>query len=160
MGIFRREKGPYEDVPDEKLNWNQQQQKKWQSDAPFYVDSGGYFSRNARECIDGCLHQTLGLHDIDALFQMKAPRFYKVYNATGQNIMTLCDYIYKHLPNIEAGIQNNNQYQELQGRYEELKQRCKRQDAIINLLMERNKELQNLLLEKNKEKESSPSLAR
>ncbi|MGP1585774.1 MAG: hypothetical protein ACTTH3_04565 [Schwartzia sp. (in: firmicutes)] len=160
MGIFRREKGPYEDIPDEKLNWNQQQQKKWQSDAPFYVDSGGYFSRNARECIDGCLHQTLGLHDIDALFQMKAPRFYKVYNDTGQNIMTLCDYIYKHLPNIETGIQNNNQYQELQGRYEELKKRCKRQNAIINLLMERNEELQNRLLEKNKEKESSPSLSR
>ena len=160
MGIFRREKGPYEDIPDEQLNWNQQQQKKWQSDAPFYVDSGGYFSRNARECIDGCLHQTLGLHDIDALFQMKAPRFYKVYNETNTNLYNLCDYIYKHLSNIETSLQNNNQYQELQGRYEELKKRCKRQNAIINLLMERNEELQNRLLEKNKEKESSPSLSR
>ena len=28
MGLFRREKGRYEGIPDEKLNWNQQQQKK------------------------------------------------------------------------------------------------------------------------------------
>lgn len=160
MGIFRREKGPYDDIPDEKLNWNQQQQKKWQSDAPFYVDSGGYFSRNARECIDGCLHQTLGLHDIDALFQMKAPRFYAVYNQTNDHVYDLCEYIYKHLPNIEAGIQNNNQYQELQGRYAELKKRCKRQDAVIDHLMRRNEELQNQLLEKAKKNAPSPSFSR
>ena len=28
MGLFRREKGRYEGIPDEKLNRNQQQQKK------------------------------------------------------------------------------------------------------------------------------------
>ena len=160
MGIFRREKGPYEDIPDEKLNWNQQQQKKWQSDAPFPVDSGGAYSRKGREHIDGCLHQTLGLHDIDDLFQMKAPRFYKTINDTWHNGFDLCEYIYKHLPNIEASLQNNNQYQELQGRYEELKKRCKRQDAIIDHLMKRNEELQNQLLEKAKENAPSPPFSR
>ena len=141
MGIFRREKGPYENIPDEKLDWNQQQQKKWQSDAPFPVDSGGAYSRKGRECIDGCLHSSLGLHNIDDLFQMKAPRFYKIYTETGQNVVNLCKYVYETLP-------NNDRYQELQGRYEELEKRCKQQDAIIEKLMAQNEKLQNELLDK------------
>ena len=141
MGIFRREKGPYENIPDEKLDWNQQQQKKWQSDAPFPVDSGGAYSRKGREHIDGCLHQTLGLHDIDDLFQMKAPRFYKIYTDTCGNVFDLCEYVYKNLP-------SNDKYQELQGRYEELEKRCKQQDAIIEKLMAQNEKLQNELLDK------------
>lgn len=141
MGIFRREKGPYENIPDEKLDWNQQQQKKWQSDAPFPVDSGGAYSRKGREHIDGCLHQTLGLHDIDDLFQMKAPRFYKIYTDTCENVFGLCEYVWKNLP-------NNNKYQELQGRNEELEKRCNQQDAIIEKLMAQNEKLQNELLDK------------
>jgi len=141
VGIFRREKGPYENIPDEKLDWNQQQQKKWQSDAPFPVDSGGAYSRKAREALDGCLHQTLGLHDIDDLFQMKAPRFYKIYTDTCENVANLCKYVYGTLP-------NNDKYQELQGRYEELEKRCKQQDAIIEKLMAQNEKLQNELLDK------------
>ncbi len=141
MGIFRREKGPYENIPDEKLDWNQQQQKKWQSDAPFPVDSGGAYSRKAREALDGCLHQTLGILDIDDLFQMKAPRFYKIYTDTCENVFNLCEYIGKNLP-------DNNKYQELQGRYEELEKRCNQQDAIIEKLMAQNEKLQNELLDK------------
>lgn len=141
MGIFRREKGPYEDIPDEKLDWNQQQQKKWQSDAPFPVDSGGAYSRKGREHIDGCLHQTLGLHDIDDLFQMKAPRFYKIYTDTCHNVFDIGTYIYENLP-------DNNKYQELQGRYEELEKRCNQQDLIIEKLMAQNEKLQNELLDK------------
>ena len=141
MGLFRREKGRYEDIPDEKLNWNQRYEKKWQSDAMFPVDSGGAYSRKAREALDGCLHQSLGLSNIDDIFQLKAPRFFKAYNDTCINVFDLCEYVYKNLP-------NNDKYQELQGRYEELKKRCKQQDAIIEKLMAQNEKLQNELIEK------------
>ena len=141
VGLFRREKGRYEDIPDEKLDWNQRQMKKWQSDAPFPVDSGGAYTRKGRECIDGCLHQSLGLHNVDDLFQLKAPRFYEIYNDTCNNVFDLCEYVYKNLP-------NNDKYQELKGQYEELKKRCKQQDAIIEKLMAQNEKLQNELIEK------------
>lgn len=72
---------------------------------------------------------------------MKAPRFYKIYTETGENVANLCEYVYNTLP-------NNDKYQELQGRYEELEKRCNQQDAIIEKLMAQNEKLQNELLDK------------
>ena len=115
--------------------------KKWESDAPFPVATGWTYGRDAREFIDGCLHRSLGLHNIDDLFELKASRFYKAINDIWSNSFNLCGYVYENLP-------NNNQYQQLQGKYEELEKRCEKQDATIEKLMEQNEKLQNQLLEK------------
>jgi len=147
MGLFSSEvKGPYDDIPDEQLNFYQLHIKKWQSKEPFPVSSGFEYGTKAKQGIDARLTNSLGLHDIDDLFEMKAPALYKCFIDTAHNVMSLCRYVYDHLP-------NNNEFQQLQGKHEELQKRCTAQETAIKELMEQNKalikqnqELQSMLI--------------
>ena len=147
MGLFSSEvKGPYDDIPDEQLNFYQRHSKKWQSKEPFPVSSGGEYGWQAKCGVDGRLRNSLGLTNIDDLFEMKAPNLYGCITHTSDNIITLCKYTYNHLP-------NNNKFQQLQGKYEELQKRCTAQETAIKELMEQNKalikqnqELQSMLI--------------
>ena len=135
MGLFSSEvKGPYDDIPDEQLNFYQRHSKKWQSKEPFPVSSGGEYGWQAKCGVDGRLRNSLGLTNIDDLFEMKAPNLYGCITHTSDNIITLCKYIYNHLP-------NNNKFQQLQGKYEELQKRCIAQENTIKEIMEQNKAL-------------------
>lgn len=135
MGLFSSEvKGPYDDIPDDQLNFYQRHIKKWQSNEPFPVSSGFQYGNKAKAGIDGRLRNSLGLTDIDDLFEMKAPNLYGCITHTSDNIITLCKYVYEHLP-------NNNNYQQLQGKYDELQKRCIAQENTIKELMEQNKTL-------------------
>lgn len=145
MGIFEREKGAYADIPDERLDWNQRHQKKWESMNPFDTASGKRYDKGCKQQIDGCLQHTLGMHDIDDLFEMKAPRFYAAFRDTVQNAYDASRYLYHELPNQLA---DNNRYQQLQGKYDELKQQCGQKDVMIEKLMAQNEKLQTQLLEK------------
>ena len=140
MGFFSSEvKGPYDDIPDEQLNFYQRHIKKWQSKTPFPVSSGFEYGTEAKRGIDARLTNSLGLHDIDDLFEMKAPALHKCFIDTAHNVMALCRYVYDHLP-------NNNKFQQLQGKYEELQKRCIAQKDTIEKTMEQNREL----IEQNK----------
>lgn len=160
MGLFSSEvKGPYDDIPDDQLNFYQRHIKKWQSNEPFPVSSGFQYGIKAKRGIDARLTNSLGLHDIDDLFEMKAPNLYKCFIDTAHNVMTLCRYVYDHLP-------NNNKYQQLQGKYDELQKRCGAQENTIKEIMEQNKalikqnqELQSMLIPA-KQASASASFAR
>ena len=141
MGFWGYNNGIYENVPNEQLDFNQRHIKKWQSDIPFSVSSGGSYSREARSGIDGRLRNSLGLTDIDDLLEMKAPRLFKLYTDTSNNVINLCEYTYKNLS-------SNNKFQQLLGKYEELQERCRHQEAMIEKLMAQNEQLQAQLLEK------------
>mgnify|MGYP002626530026 CR=1 FL=1 len=161
MGFFSSgsAEGPYANIPDEQLNFYQRHSKKWQSNAPFPVSSGGEYGVEAKCGIDGRLRNSLGLTNIDDLFEMKAPNLYGCITHTSDNIITLCKYVYEHLP-------NNNKYQQLHGKYDELQKRCVAQENTIKELMEQNKtlikqnqELQDLLIPA-KQKSAAASFAR
>ena len=160
MGLFSSEvKGPYDDIPDDQLNFYQRHIKKWQSKTPFPVSSGFEYPSKAKQGIDERLTNSLGLHDIDDLFEMKAPALYKCFIDTAHNVMTLCRYVYDHLP-------NNNKFQQLQGKYDELQKRCVAQETAIKELMKQNKalikqnqELQSMLIPA-KQKSAAASFAR
>ena len=141
MGLFKREKRVYEDIPDDQLDWNQRALKKYMSPEPFYVDSGKAYNLKHREQINVNLHQNLGLSDLDDLLQMKAPRFYDIYTQGIKNLNNLCDYVGTNLP-------ANNKLQQLKGQYDELQKRCEYQETLIKQLMEQNEKLQNQILDK------------
>jgi len=136
MGFFSSgsAEGPYANIPDDQLNFYQRHSKKWQSNAPFPVSSGGEYGVEAKCGVDGRLRNSLGLTNIDDLFEMKAPHLYSIFNVTSANIIELCKYIYQELP-------NNNKYQQLQGKHDELQKRCVAQENTIKELMEQNKAL-------------------
>ena len=135
MGLFSSKfKGPYDDIPDEQLNFYQRHIKKWQSKEPFPVSSGFEYGTKAKQGIDARLTNSLGLYDLDDLFEMKAPYLYKLFIDIGRNVHTLCKYVYEHLP-------NNNKYQQLQGKYDELQKRCTAQENTIKEITEQNKAL-------------------
>ncbi len=142
MGWFSYNEGPYKDIPDERLDWNQQQQKKWQSNAPFPVDSGGTYPKENKVGIDSALQNSLGLTDIDDLFQMKAPRFYAVFNE-------LADNAYNTWKIVNKNLVNHDKYKELQGKYEELQKRCEYQEALIEKLMNQKTSTQANQIESN-----------
>ena len=148
MGLFSREKGAYADIPDEELDWNQRALKKYQSNEPFYVDTGSYYTRDHREQIDGCMNRSLGLRDFDDFLQMKAPRFYNIYTGVNKSINALCDYVVDNLP-------ANNKLQQLQGENNQLKKQCADQKAMIDKLMAQNEKLQNQLIDKVNSQSSS-----
>ena len=43
MGFWGSDKRVYEDIPDEQLDWNQRQYKKWRSRDPFHTDAGSTY---------------------------------------------------------------------------------------------------------------------
>lgn len=140
MGLFSSEvKGPYDDIPDDQLNFYQRHSKKWQSKEPFPVSSGGEYGWQAKCGVDGRLRNSLGLTNIDDLFEMKAPNLFKCFIDTAHNVMSLCRYVYDHLP-------NNNKFQQMQGKCDELQKRCIAQKETIEKTMEQNREL----IEQNK----------
>ena len=151
--------GRYDNVPDDQLNFYQRHIKKWQSKEPFHVSSGFFYDTEAKRGIDARLTNSLGLFDLDDLFEMKAPNLYGCITHTSDNILRLSDYIGKNLP-------NNNKYQQLQGKYDELQKRCAAQETAIKELMEQNKalikqnqELQALLIPA-KQKSAAASFVR
>lgn len=141
MGLFGRSKGKLEDIPDEQLTWNQRQSKKYNSPETFWCDSDYGYNEKHRDVICACLSQSLGCNNLDDLIQMRAPRFHHAYTTNSETLYDVAKYIYDNLP-------NNNQYQQLQGKYDELQQRCEKQDEIIEKLMTQNEKLQNQLIEK------------
>ncbi len=148
MGWFSKDKKPYKDIPDEKLDFNQQQEKKWSSNMPFYVASGGYYTPEARAGLANRLMHSFGTHKLDDVIEMRAPRFYHSFHATGTNIENLCKYVYENL-------EDNINLQQLQGKYDELQKRCEDQKVMIEKLMAQNEKLQNQLLERSNEHTSS-----
>ena len=147
MGFFGEFKGKYEDIPDEQLNFYQRHIKRWQSNVPFPVSSGFTYGIKAKQGIDGRLTNSLGLADIDDLFEMKAPFLYGAIKNTNDTVYNLYEFVNKSLP-------ENNKLQKIQGKYEqlekqfqELKKRCISQKKIIESTMEQNREL----IEQNKE---------
>ena len=148
MGFWGSDKRVYEDIPDEQLDWNQRQYKKWRSRDPFHTDAGSTYLDDGKRIIDARLNASLGLNDIDDLFQMKAPRFYNIYTRGIEKLNNLCNYVADNLP-------ANNTLQQLQGKYDELQKRCEDQKAMIEKLMAQNEKLQNQLLEKVNTQSSS-----
>ena len=140
MGLFGEFKGKYADIPDEQLNFYQRHIKRWQSKAPFPVSSGGGYGWDAKCGIDGRLTNSLGLADIDDLFEMKAPFLYGAIKNT-------YEVVSKALPENNKLQKVLGKYEQLQVQFQELKKRCISQKNIIESTMEQNREL----IEQNKE---------
>lgn len=78
----------------EKTEQQQQQPRKskWTDRGPFYVESGASYSEACKQQIDGRLMKSLGLDDLDDLFEMKAPVFDKRIKTLGHNVHVICTY--------------------------------------------------------------------
>ncbi len=116
MGLFGNSyRGIYADIPDDQLDPYELHIKKWQSDKPFDVSTGGYYNTACKQQIDGRLMKNLGLTSIDDLFEMKAPLFHRRIRTLAKNVVAIGDYvqgieesqdkILNHLKKIEEQIQ-------------------------------------------------------
>ena len=147
MGFWGSDKRLYEDIPDERLDWNQRQLKKWRSRDPITTHSGLTYPDEGRRIADSRLNASLGFNNIDDLFELKAPRFFATYCGIDKNVYDLCKYVQKNIP-------ENNQLQELKGENRQLKKQCEDQKAMIEKLMAQNEKLQNQLLERSNSQSS------
>lgn len=86
----------------------QQRKSKWNDRGPFYVERGGYYDEGCKQQIDGRLMKSLGLDNIDDLFEMKAPNFDERIKTLGHNVVVLgnyCEYITEELKKQTAALQ-------------------------------------------------------
>ena len=65
---------------------------KWTDRGPFYVEKGWSYSEACKQQIDGRLMRSLGLDDIDDLFEMKAPVFHQQIKTLAHNVDVICQY--------------------------------------------------------------------
>lgn len=70
----------------------QQRKSKWTDRGPFHVEGGWSYSEACKQQIDGRLMRSLGLDDIDDLFEMKAPVFHQQIKTLAHNVDVICQY--------------------------------------------------------------------
>ncbi len=153
MGLFGTEKGRYDDIPDEQLNYLQLNAKKWQSNAPYKCLSGWSYGTGSKRNISGALDRTFGdIVTLDDLWEMRSPRLFNAITTINlidvvslNNAITTINKIDMAKMNKLQKIQG--QYEQLQEQFRELKKRCISQKNLLEQTMEQNKEL----LEQNKE---------
>lgn len=74
------------------MEQQQPRKSKWTDKGPFHVEGGWSYNEACKQQIDGRLMKSLGLDDIDDLFEMKAPVFYQRIKTLGHNIDVICQY--------------------------------------------------------------------
>lgn len=111
-------------TPDDQLAWNQRHWKRWHSQQPFITENGTVYNVTHKNYIDENLYTHFSCSDLDDLMEMKAPKFWHYFYKLYEKVKNLSKFL-------KTNIKTNNDYQQLQGRYEELKKRCEQQEAII-----------------------------
>ncbi len=75
------------------MDQQQPRKSKWRDKGPFYVDGGSrYYDEGCKQQIDGRMMKSLGLDNIDDLFEMKAPNFDQRIKTLGHNVCVICEY--------------------------------------------------------------------
>lgn len=81
---------------------------RWTDRGPFFVESGGSYSIDCKQQIDGRMMRSLGLDNIDDLLEMKAPNFYERIKIMKHNVDVIgqyCEYFTNELKKQQATLQ-------------------------------------------------------